>query len=137
MLRVLGATRTRSSGPYTTILCCTVGPYPKGCRPYMNNEFIEEYNFGVVPQEARIALRSTLITPAQIRRFELLRLAFFVLKLRKLEQRTDTEGAEAMADEEYEWRCNLLRHAIFQQVVTLSKLDARQQAMQLIATCRK
>ncbi len=103
----------------------------------MNNEFIEECNFGSVPQEAQMALRSTLITPAQIRRFELLRLAFFVLKLRKLEQRTATEGAGEMADEEFKLRCNLLRHAIFQQVVTLSKLDARQQAMQLIATCRK
>ena len=33
-------------------------------------------------------VNSTLETAEQIRRFELLRLAFFVLKLRKLEQRT-------------------------------------------------
>lgn len=103
----------------------------------MNNEFIKAFDFGVASSEAQIALRSTLTTPAQIRRFELLRLAFFVLKLRKLEQRVETTNAEEMADEELKLRCNLLRHAIFQQVVTLSKLDARQQAMQLIETCRK
>ena len=32
---------------------------------------------------------------------------------------------------------NLLRHAIFQQVLALIKLDARDQAMQIIDACRK
>ncbi len=78
--------------------------------------------------------RSQLETPDQIRRFELLRLAFFVLKLRKLEQAYEaTEGTT----KEYAFRCSLLRHTIFQQVVTLTRLDARQQAMLLIDTCRK
>jgi len=77
---------------------------------------------------------SQLETVEQIRGFELLRLAFFALKLRKLEQRHDlTVGDEA----EYLLRCNLLRHVIFQQVLTLTKLDARDQAMQLIEACRK
>jgi hypothetical protein len=64
--------------------------------------------------------------------FELVRLAFFVLKLRKLEQgyaldpaRIDTLG--------YNFCCNLLRHAIFQQFVRLTQLGARKHALQLIA----
>ena len=76
---------------------------------------------------------SQLETADQIRGFELLRLAFFALKLRKLEQRHDRIKDEA----EYKFRCSLLRHAIFQQVLTLTKLDARDQAMQLIDACRK
>ena len=76
---------------------------------------------------------SQLETTDQIRGFELLRLAFFALKLRKFEQRQ-----ERIKDEgEYNFRCSLLRHAIFQQVLTLTKLDAREQAMQLIDACRK
>lgn len=78
--------------------------------------------------------RSELETVEQIRRFELLRLAFFVLKLRKLEQ--SHEGDE-QTTQEYAFRCSLLRHTIFQQVVTLTRLEAREQAMQLISTCRK
>lgn len=73
--------------------------------------------------------QSQLRTKEQICRFELLRLAFFILKLRKLEQ-----SREASA--EFEARCNLLRHAIFQQVISLTELDAREQAMHLIDTCR-
>lgn len=84
---------------------------------------------------------SQLETDEQIRRFELLRLAFFVLKLRKLEQgvgRTrDTEETQRKPVGEYQFRCSLLRHTIFQQVVTLTRLDAREQALQLINTCRK
>ena len=80
---------------------------------------------------------STLVTGEQVRRFELLRLAFFVLKLRKLEQDTAAMSGEAhKKQEEHALRCNLLRHAIFQQVITLTKLDARNQAYQLINTCR-
>jgi hypothetical protein len=84
---------------------------------------------------------STLETVEQQRRFELLRLAFFVLKLRKIEQRLSAlreESEEAGAgDPQLDFRVNLLRHVIFQQVLTLIKLDAREQAMQIIATCRK
>lgn len=84
---------------------------------------------------------STLETVEQQRRFELLRLAFFVLKLRKIEQRLHTaheESEEAeVRDQQLDFRSNLLRHAIFQQVLTLIKLDARAQAMQIIDTCRK
>lgn len=88
-----------------------------------------------------------LETVEQKRRFELLRLAFFVLKLRKLEQRIHNEQGSTGsldrledADEqsgEQLFRCNLLRHAIFQQVVTLIQLDSRDQAMQIIEACRK
>jgi hypothetical protein len=76
---------------------------------------------------------SQLETTEQIRGFELLRLAFFALKLRKLEQRHERVGDE----EEYMFHCNLLRHVIFQQVLTLQTLGAREQALQLIEACRK
>ena len=122
-------------------------------------------------------MNSTLETAEQIRRFELLRLAFFVLKLRKLEQRTLITQPEVGArfimpsqlpnnlepqartrsvwesgshtnpastpvepnsqDTDLQFRCNLLRHVIFQQVLTLIQLDAREQAMQIIDTCNK
>lgn len=77
---------------------------------------------------------SQLVTTDQIRRFELLRLAFFVLKLRRFEQ--THEGNEDMTREDA-LRSSLLRHTIFQQVVTLTRLDAREQAIQLINTCRR
>ena len=84
---------------------------------------------------------TTLETVEQQRRFELLRLAFFVLKLRKIEQRLHVVREESeeskTRDSEMDFRSNLLHHAIFQQVLTLIKLDAREQAMQIIATCRK
>ena len=76
---------------------------------------------------------SQLETLEQIRGFELLRLAFFALKLRKLEQRHERVGDE----EEYMFHCSLLRHVIFQQVLTLQTLGAREQALQLIEACRK
>ncbi len=76
---------------------------------------------------------SQLETMEQVRGFELLRLAFFALKLRKFEQRHELVGDE----NEYLFRCSLLRHAIFQQVLTLQGLDAREQALQLIEACRK
>ena len=93
---------------------------------------------------------SQLETDEQIRRFELLRLAFFVLKLRKLEQGVGNVGETGETGEteqtketqrkpvgDYQFRCSLLRHTIFQQVVTLTRLDAREQALQLINTCRR
>ncbi|HET9999545.1 MAG TPA: hypothetical protein VFQ36_01545 [Ktedonobacteraceae bacterium] len=93
------------------------------------------------PSHSPFPTDTTLETVEQQRRFELLRLAFFVLKLRKIEQRLNTmreENAEVEArDQELAWRGNLLRHAIFHQVLTLIKLDAREQAMQIILTCRK
>ena len=78
----------------------------------------------------------------QIRRFELLRLAFFALKLRKMGQRMTSEQvkierAALKQDDEQEFRRNLLRHVIFQQVLTLIQLDAREQALQIIEACQK
>jgi len=84
-----------------------------------------------------------LETTEQIRRFELLRLAFFALKLRKLEQRLVGGGGQAMLEgvqeqkHEQEFRRSLLRHVIFQQVLTLIQLDAREQALQIIDACQK
>jgi hypothetical protein len=76
-------------------------------------------------------------SPEQIRRFELLRLAFFALKLRKLEQHAaNGTGVQDKFQGEIAFRCNLLRHVIFQQVLTLIRLDAREQALQIIAACR-
>ena len=84
---------------------------------------------------------SMLETVEQQRRFELLRLAFFVLKLRKIEQRLSVSCEESeeggARDQQFDFRANLLRHAIFHQVLTLIKLDAREEAMQIIAACRK
>lgn len=84
---------------------------------------------------------SQLETDEQVRRFELLRLAFFVLKLRKFEQEgREAQGLQAVqgkrVNTDYHLRCSLLRHVIFQQVVTLTHLNAREQALQLINTCR-
>lgn len=94
--------------------------------------------------ESNFPVTSQLETVEQKRRFELLRLAFFVLKLRKIEQRLTNEResqppAEAVDEQSVEhlFRCNLLRHVIFHQVVTLIALDAREQAMQIIEACRK
>jgi len=101
----------------------------------------------VRPYLSTFPITSALESDDQIRRFELLRLAFFVLKLRKLEQRLSgitQEAQEAYLENELKeqtnlltYRCNLLRHVIFQQVLTLIKLDARDQAIQIIATCQK
>ncbi len=81
-----------------------------------------------------------LETKEQICRFELLRLAFFVLKLRKLEQSLAhnhmQEERTVEQGHEQEFQRNLLRHAIFQQVLTLFKLDARDQALQIIEACQ-
>ncbi|MDQ6660143.1 MAG: hypothetical protein M3Z24_04165 [Chloroflexota bacterium] len=97
------------------------------------------YSLSTFPTTTRLE------TLEQRRRFELLRLAFFSLKLRKLEQRQATTDAHKQAEiatspelkKEHEYRCNLLRHAIFQQIVELTKLDARQQAFQIVAACQK
>ncbi|MDQ2714545.1 MAG: hypothetical protein M3Z08_06535 [Chloroflexota bacterium] len=80
---------------------------------------------------------TTLNTPEQRVRFELLRLAFFTLKLRKLEQQPE-EARKGKTEEEstFEFHCSLLRHAIFQQVLALIQLGARDQALQIISTCR-
>src|SRR5215469_2073908 len=76
-----------------------------------------------------------LETAEQKRRFELLRLAFFVLKLRKLDGRVMEEASLThRGREEREFRRNLLHHVIFQQVLTLTQLGAREQALQIIAT---
>lgn len=89
---------------------------------------------------SHILTSGQLTTVEQIRRFELLRLAFFALKLRKLEQRLSAaEQGEQAAEQagEMEFRRNLLHHVIFQQVLTLIKLDARDQALQIIGACRQ
>jgi len=85
-----------------------------------------------------------LETTEQIRRFELLRLAFFALKLRKIEQRLSGETAKvedtkrgATLQSEREFHRSLLRHVIFQQILTLIHLDAREQAMQIIEACQR
>ncbi len=93
------------------------------------------------PSSSSFPTNTTLETVEQQRRFELLRLAFFVLKLRKIEQRLSAlfgeSGADEARDQQLNFRANLLRHAIFHQVLTLIKLDAREEAMQIIAACRK
>lgn len=71
-----------------------------------------------------------LETPDQISRFELLRLALFVIKLRKLEKLSSDEPDHAFAR-------NLLQHAIFQQVLTLTQLGERKQALMIINAYRK
>ncbi|HLZ58004.1 MAG TPA: hypothetical protein VKR06_13780 [Ktedonosporobacter sp.] len=79
---------------------------------------------------------SQLETPEQIRGFELLRLAFFALKLRKLERgHVEEEGIQR--EPEYEFRCNLLRHAVFQQVLALKSLGAHDEAIRIIEECRR
>ncbi|MGH2478712.1 MAG: hypothetical protein ACRDHW_03545 [Ktedonobacteraceae bacterium] len=83
-------------------------------------------------------LESIFTTPEQMQRFELLRLAFFVLKLRKLHEQMTlaVENGEATAKEhEFSFQRNLLQHAVFQQILTLTRLGAREQAMQIISTC--
>jgi hypothetical protein len=103
--------------------------------------------------DAMFPASGLLETPEQIRRFELLRLAFFALKLRKLEQRSIGAGEEKVEGattptppappappaphDEQEFRRSLLRHVIFQQILTLIQLDARSQAMQIIEACQK
>lgn len=103
----------------------------------------EAYSLAKIEQEGMLAfpLSSALETDEQRRRFELLRLAFFGLKLRKLDQRLSDEMSvvempQALR-EELDFRRSLLRHAIFQQIVALIQLDARDQALQIIAACRR
>ena len=81
---------------------------------------------------------SIFTSPEQMQRFELLRLAFFVLKLRKLNEQTTQaveEGISGQEEQQFSFQRNLLQHAIFQQILTLTKLDARDQAMQIISAC--
>ncbi len=84
---------------------------------------------------------SALESQEQRQRFELLRLAFFGLKLRKIDQRLADEQETLQLPEEVRneliFRRNLLRHVIFQQMVTLIQLDARQQALQIIEACQR
>lgn len=81
---------------------------------------------------------SIFTSAEQMQRFELLRLAFFVLKLRKLHEQTTQaveDGVIGQQEQQISFERNLLQHAIFQQVLTLTKLDAREQAMQIIGAC--
>jgi hypothetical protein len=81
---------------------------------------------------------SIFTSAEQMQRFELLRLAFFVLKLRKLNDQTTQaveEGMSELEEQQISFQRNLLQHAIFQQILTLTRLDAREQAMQIISAC--
>src|SRR5215472_6440794 len=74
---------------------------------------------------------SIFTSAEQMQRFELLRLAFFVLKLRKLHEQTAQtveEGMSELQEQELSFRRNLLQHTIFHQILTLTRLDAREQA---------
>ncbi|HEY0752754.1 MAG TPA: hypothetical protein VGD98_02150 [Ktedonobacteraceae bacterium] len=83
-------------------------------------------------------IESIFVTEEQQQRFELLRLAFFVLKLRKLNERMAQAveaGMSAQEERDFSFMRNLLQHIIFHQILTLSKLGAREQAMQIISAC--
>jgi len=83
-------------------------------------------------------VESLFVTAEQMQRFELLRLAFFVLKLRKLNEqiaRTVETGMNKQTEQDFALQRNLLQHTIFHQVVTLTRLNAREQAMQIISAC--
>lgn len=82
---------------------------------------------------------SIFTSTEQMQRFELLRLAFFVLKLRKLNEQLARTIEEGMGEEgeQFSFQRNLLHHVIFQQILTLTGLDAREQAMQIIGACHK
>lgn len=83
-------------------------------------------------------VESIFTTPEQMQRFELLRLAFFVLKLRKLHEQMAVafeNGEASQREHEFAFQRNLLQHAVFQQILTLTRLGAREQAMQIISTC--
>lgn len=85
-------------------------------------------------------LESAFTTAEQMQRFELLRLAFFVLKLRKLHDSLDEaqeQGFNNDQEHEFAFQRNLLQHTIFHQVLTLTRLGAREQAMQIISACHK
>lgn len=84
---------------------------------------------------------STLLSPPnyqpatseQARDFELIRLAFFVIKLRKLKL-SRIRDTHYIDTSKYDLQCSLLQHVIFQQILYLTRLDARQQALQIVAT---
>lgn len=83
---------------------------------------------------------SIFTSAEQMQRFELLRLAFFVLKLRKLNEQTAQAVMESMStleEQQISFQRNLLHHIIFHQILTLTKLDAREQAMQIISACHQ
>jgi hypothetical protein len=89
---------------------------------------------------ATFPAESIFTSTEQMQRFELLRLAFFVLKLRKLHEQLALAieaGAGDLQEEQSAFQRNLLQHVIFQQVLTLTALDAREQAMHIISTCQK
>ncbi len=83
------------------------------------------------------ALCRPSIINEQLQDFELLRLAFFMLKLHKYEQRHVTLSGNEENGQDYAFRCNLLRHAIFQQVLRLNTLGAQEQVQRLLAAGRQ
>jgi hypothetical protein len=78
-----------------------------------------------------------LATPDEEQRFELLRLASFALRLRGLEERWQQKVPRRRSEMQRQafQRC-LLQHAIFQQVVALIRLNAREEAFQILSACR-
>lgn len=70
-------------------------------------------------------------TAKQVQESELLRLASFLLKLKKLEQKGNTPEDK----DEYEFGRHVLRHAIFLRIITLTQLGAKNQAYALIEAC--
>jgi hypothetical protein len=76
------------------------------------------------------------ISSEQVCGFEMVRLAFFALKLRKLEHRYVLDPLWIDASR-YAFYRNLLQHAIFQQVLSLTRLGARKQALRLIEVCHQ
>ncbi len=76
------------------------------------------------------------ISSEQVCGFELLRLAFFALRLRKLEHRYALDPQQIDISR-YAFHRNLLQHAIFQQVLSLTRLGARRQALRLIEACHQ
>lgn len=84
--------------------------------------------------ERQFPAQTNLTTLEQQCRFELSRLAFFALKLQKLERWQI--GQKMQAEDRWTWHFSLLRHAIFQQVIRLTSLGARTQALRIIMICR-
>jgi hypothetical protein len=79
---------------------------------------------------------SWLQSPAEERRFELLRLAAFALRLRSLEEEARRTPLRRQDQERLAWRRRLLQHAIFQQVVALRRLDGLAAALAVLRACR-
>jgi len=81
-------------------------------------------------QTIQLLQKNSIDTNDKAIAFELLRLAFFALRLRKVENMH-------VQDSEHAFRCTCLKNAIFQQILTLSRLGAKEKALELVAACNK